>query len=85
MTNRLRCLGCLFAALAISAALHLALQLLESAPAPRTTVQSPQRWRASADWKLDYCNIERLDADDIARPAAEFAPGKAQAVPLRRA
>ena len=34
--------------------------VLETAPAPRTTVQSPLRWSDNPDWKLDYCNIERL-------------------------
>jgi hypothetical protein len=65
--------------------LELALQLLECAPAPRTTVQSPLRWSASADWKLDYCNIERLAPDEIARRRAAFDAGKAQAKALRDA
>jgi hypothetical protein len=65
--------------------LELALQLLECAPAPRTTVQSPLRWSASADWKLDYCNIERLAPDEIARRRAAFDAGKAQAKGLRDA
>lgn len=62
--------------------LALALRVLESAPAPRTTVQSPLRWSANADWKLDYCNIERLAPEEIARRRAEFDRGKAE---LRRA
>jgi len=61
------------------ATLELALALLESAPAPRTTVQSPLRWRGDADWKLDYCNVDRLSADEIARRRAEFEAGKADA------
>ncbi|HEX4233941.1 MAG TPA: glycine/sarcosine/betaine reductase selenoprotein B family protein [Caldimonas sp.] len=65
------------------ATLALALDLLEAAPAPRTTVQSPLRWSESADWKLDYCNVERLSADEIARRRAEFDAGKAQAKALR--
>ncbi len=64
--------------------LELALQLLESAPAARCTVQSPQRWSASADWKLDYSNIDSLSADEIARRRAEFDLGKAQAKALRQ-
>jgi D-proline reductase (dithiol) PrdB len=59
--------------------LELALQLLEAAPAARTTVQSPLRWSDSADWKLDYANIDRLSAADIARLRAEFDRGKAEA------
>jgi hypothetical protein len=65
--------------------LELALQVLESAPGPRTTVQSPLRWSASADWKLDYCNIDRLSADEIRRRRAAFDAGKAQAKRLREA
>ncbi|MGZ5786581.1 MAG: glycine/sarcosine/betaine reductase selenoprotein B family protein [Ramlibacter sp.] len=59
--------------------LDLALKLLEAAPAARTTVQSPLRWSESADWKLDYANIERLSEADIARLRAEFDRGKAEA------
>ena len=33
------------------------LRVLESAPGPRTTVQSPLRWSEDAAWKLDYNNI----------------------------
>jgi len=63
--------------------LELALALLEAAPAARTTVQSPLRWSASADWKLDYCNVERLTPDEIARRRAAFDVGKAQAKAVR--
>lgn len=59
--------------------LDLALQLLEAAPAPRATVQSPLRWSDDYNWKLDYCNIERLAPDEIARRRAEFDQAKAQA------
>lgn len=65
--------------------LELALKLLEAAPAARTTVQSPLRWAASAEWKLDYCNIERLTPAEIQRRRAEFDRGKAQAQGLRSA
>jgi hypothetical protein len=63
--------------------LELALALLEAAPAARTTVQSPLRWSASADWKLDYCNVARLTPDEIARRRAAFDLGKAQAKAVR--
>ena len=59
--------------------LDLALSVLETAPAPRTTVQSPLVWTASPDWKLDYCNIERLAPEEITRRRAEFDEGKAEA------
>ena len=63
--------------------LELALTVLESARAPRTTVQSPLRWGADADWKLDYCNIERLTPDEILRRRAEFDRGRTQAKRVR--
>jgi D-proline reductase (dithiol) PrdB len=63
--------------------LDLALSVLEKAPTPRTTVQSPLRWSDNPDWKLDYCNIERLSPAEIQRRRAEFDEGKAQAKMLR--
>jgi hypothetical protein len=63
--------------------LELALKVLETAPAARTTVQSPLRWSADPDWKLDYCNIERMTPDEIARRRAEFDRVKAEARRLR--
>ena len=59
--------------------LDLALGVLEAAPAPRTTVQSPLTWSASPDWKLDYSNVERLTPEEIRRRRAEFDKGKTQA------
>lgn len=52
--------------------MELALRLLESAPGPQTTVQSPLRWSADASWKLDYNNVERMSADDLARRRRDF-------------
>src|SRR5262245_1820121 len=66
-----------------AATLELALRVLESAPAARTTVQSPLKWSDSPGWKLDYCNIERLTPEEIARRRAEFDQGKAQAARVR--
>ena len=65
--------------------LELALRLLETAPAPRTTVQSPLRWSTDPAWKLDYSNAERLTAEDICRLRAEFDQGKVVAHRLRDA
>ena len=36
--------------------LELALRVLETAPGPQTTVQSPLRWSADHSWKRDYSN-----------------------------
>ncbi len=52
--------------------LELALDVLESAPAARTTVQSPLRWAADATWKLDYANIAQMSAEELARRRHEF-------------
>jgi len=52
--------------------LELALKVLERAPGPRTTVQSPQRWSDDAEWKLDFQNVERIPEDEIKRRRAEF-------------
>ena len=52
--------------------LELALRVLETAPAPRTTVQSPLHWSDNPDWKLDFSNIARLSPEEIARRRAEF-------------
>lgn len=65
--------------------IELALGLLESAAAARSTVQSPLRWSDSADWKLDYSNIDRLSAEEITRRRAEFDRGKEEARRLREA
>ena len=56
--------------------MELALKVLESAIAERTTVQSPLKWSDNADWKLDYSNIEQLSAEEIARRRAEFDKNK---------
>jgi hypothetical protein len=65
--------------------LELALSTLEAAPAARTTVQSPLRWSDDPDWKLDYCNVERLGAEEIGRRRAEFDEAKRQAATMRHA
>jgi D-proline reductase (dithiol) PrdB len=64
--------------------LELALRVLESAPAARTTVQSPLRWSENPAWKLDYSNIERLTPEEIRRRRAEFDRGKQEAKEKRQ-
>ena len=59
--------------------LDLALKLIAAAPAPRTTVQSPLLWSSDPDWKLDYCNIERVPAEEIRRRHDEFERQKSVA------
>jgi hypothetical protein len=60
-----------------AATLEWALRVLETAPGPRTTVQSPQRWSEDAQWKLDYNNLDRLTPEDIAEKKKEFESVKA--------
>jgi hypothetical protein len=52
--------------------LELALRVLETAPAARTTVQSPLLWSPDPSWKLDYSNLERLTSEEIQRRRREF-------------
>jgi D-proline reductase (dithiol) PrdB len=57
--------------------LELALRVLESAPGPRTTVQSPQRWSDDAAWKPEYSNVSKLTPEDIVERRKEFDQVKA--------
>jgi len=63
--------------------LGLALDLLDTASAPRTTWLSPLEWSGDIDWKLDYCNIERLPPEEISRRREEFDRQKNVAKKLR--
>ncbi len=70
---------------ACDSTLELALKVLESAVAPRTTVQNPLRWAGPAEWRLDYLNAARLSPDEIARRRAENDQIKAVAQGVRDA
>ena len=65
--------------------LELALRVLESAPAARTTVQSPLRWSADAAWKRDYLDLTKLTPDTIAERRKEFDEVKTVARSKREA
>ena len=65
--------------------LELALRVLEGAPAPRTTVQSPQRWSADASWKRDYSDLSKLTPEKIAERRKEFDVVKSVARAKREA
>ena len=52
--------------------LELALRVLETAPGPRTTMQSPLRWSEDAYWKRDYNNVALMSAEELARRRREF-------------
>jgi hypothetical protein len=65
--------------------LELGLQLLEQAPAARTTMQSPLRWSADAGWKLDYLDLAKLTPEKLAERRQEFDVVKAVAKTKREA
>lgn len=62
---------------------RLAIKLLETATAPRTTVRSPFNWSGDTDWQRDYSNAAILSKEEIARRRAEFDKGKADAKKVR--
>jgi hypothetical protein len=62
---------------------ELALGLLESATAARTTVQSPLIWSTDPSWKLDYSNLEKLSPAEVARLSEEAERARITARELR--
>jgi D-proline reductase (dithiol) PrdB len=62
---------------------NLALDVLEFAPGPRTTVQSALRWSRDPRWKLDYMNIERLAKHEIDTLRAEAETARLVAKEIR--
>jgi hypothetical protein len=62
---------------------ELALRLLESAPAARTTVQSPLVWSEDPSWKLDYSNLGQLSPQEIVRLREEAEQVRMTARELR--
>jgi hypothetical protein len=67
------------------ATLELALRVLESAPAARTTVQSPLRWSEDAAWKRDYLDLTKLSPETIEERKREFDEVKSIARAKREA
>ena len=63
--------------------LEYALRVLETAPGPRTTMQSPIRWNADGKWKLDYLNLEQIGEEELRRRREEFDRQKDLARPNR--
>jgi hypothetical protein len=54
----------------------MALGLLDSAMAPRTTLQTPFRWANDAAWKRDFYRLD-LTPEQMARAREEFDAQKA--------
>ncbi len=65
--------------------LQMALDLLVTATAARTILQSPLVWSGADDWKKDYSNIDLLSDTEIARRRAEFDAVKQDAANLKSA
>jgi D-proline reductase (dithiol) PrdB len=63
--------------------LGLALDLLEVAREPRTTLQSPLIWNGHANWQQDYSNARLLSTEEVARRRAEFDQTKQDAKSVR--
>lgn len=59
--------------------LLMAMNLLEAASEPRTTLQSPQQWGEDSRWKEDYCNIEKLSEVELRQRRLEFDAQKQRA------
>ena len=57
--------------------LSLALQILETATKPRTTVRSAQQWSEDSTWKDEFFSIQHLSAQELARRRKEFDQIKA--------
>jgi hypothetical protein len=63
--------------------LDLALRVLESAPGPQTTVQSPLRWSDDPSWKRDYNNVANMSAEELERRRRDFDAQKDRARAVR--
>lgn len=62
---------------------RLALNTLETATKPRTTIRSPLVWSGDDDWKKDYSNAALLSKEELAARRREFDKGKAAAKTVR--
>ncbi|MEY3724447.1 MAG: hypothetical protein RLZZ365_382 [Pseudomonadota bacterium] len=63
---------------------NLALDVLEFAPGPRTSVQSALRWNDDPRWKLDYMNVERLTMHEIETLRSEAEAARLAAKEIRQ-
>ena len=57
--------------------LMLALEALDKASAPRTTLTSPQQWSPDTQWKTNFYSIAKLSDEELAQRRAEFDKIKA--------
>lgn len=61
-----------------------ALELVETAIASRTTIQSAYHWPGAAQWKDDYSNPDKLSSEEIQSKRASFDSAKAIAKTSRQ-
>ncbi len=64
--------------------LDLALGLLDSATAPRTTLQSPLKWAEDASWKSHFYNVDKMSPEELASRRADFDKVKEVALQRRK-
>ncbi len=53
------------------ATLAMALDLLNAAVAPRTTVQTPFVWPSGADWRANYMRVDESNLGELRRKGRE--------------
>ena len=63
----------------------MALELLESAFLPRTTVQNPLRWKRDPSWKFHVLNAAALSPEELERRKEEQRQIKRTAQAVRDA
>jgi len=63
--------------------INAALEMIETATAPRTTHQSTYTWPGTAQWKMDYSNPDKLTEQEILLRRATFDADKAKAKSVR--
>jgi hypothetical protein len=64
--------------------LALALDLFDTATAPRTTVVSPQAWADNDDWQNDFMNVAAMPPAKIEQLKADFLEQKRIANELKK-
>ena len=60
--------------------INAALDLIETAKRPRTTIQSPYKWPGTDQWKADYSNPDKLSSEEIRQKRAAFDAAKETAL-----
>jgi len=64
--------------------INTAMDMIEQAKSPRTTIQSSYKWPGDKQWKEDYSNPDKLSSEEIQRRRTAFDSAKKEAKALRR-